>query len=89
MAAQPPQQFVELLDIARGYQWSRALTAVAELGIADLLEGGRRSVADLASATGTHEEALYRVMRALASIGVFEEDEARGFALSKVGQFLR
>lgn len=55
MTGPPPREFTELLDIARGYQRSRALTVVAELGIADLLKGGRRSVADLATATGTHE----------------------------------
>jgi hypothetical protein len=70
MAGLPPQEFVDLLAISRGYQRSRALTVAAELGIADLLRDGSRSVEDLAAATRTDHAALYRLLRALASIGL-------------------
>ena len=89
MDGAPPREFVELLEVVRGYQRSRALTAVAELGIADLLREGPRSSDDLAAATGTHAPTLYRVLRALASIGIFSEDADRRFGLTATGEYLR
>jgi hypothetical protein len=84
-----PREFVELLAVVRGYQRSRALTVVAELGIADLLRDGPRACDDLAAATGTHTPTLYRVLRALASIGIFTEDADRRFGLTPMGEYLR
>jgi len=81
--------FAELMGIATGYQRSRALMAATELGIADLLRAGPRPVADLAQATRTHEPTLYRLLRALASVGVFHEDSERCFSLTSTGQLLR
>jgi hypothetical protein len=82
-------EFAELMGIAAGYQRSRALMVATELGIADLLRGGPRSVGDLAQATRTHEPTLYRLLRALASVGVFHEDGERRFSLTHAGQLLR
>lgn len=81
--------FAELMGIATGYQRSRALMAATELGIADLLRAGPRPVADLAQATRTHEPTLYRLLRALASVGVFHEDSEQCFSLTSTGQLLR
>jgi hypothetical protein len=89
MDQQPPHEFRELLAVVRGYQRSRAVTVAAELGIADLLRDGPRDVDELAMATGTHSPTLYRLLRALASIGVFTECHGRCFELSPMGQFLR
>jgi hypothetical protein len=72
----PRFALLELLSIATGYQRSRALMVAAELGIADLLRAGPRSVEELAAATGTHAATLYRLLRALAAVGVFEESES-------------
>lgn len=80
--------FAELMDIAVGYQRSRALSAAIELGIADLLHDGPRSVADVAQVAHAHEATLYRLLRALASIGVFHEDDARAFSLTSMGRLL-
>lgn len=85
----PPAEFVELMGIVRGYQRSRVLTVVAELGIADLLRDGPQPVDDLAARTGTDAPTLYRVLRAVASIGVFVEEEGRRFALTAMGEYLR
>ena len=60
-----------------------------ELGIADLVAAGSRSAAELASATATDPAALYRLLRALASIGVFHEDERGVLALTPSGKLLR
>ena len=84
-----PREFVDLLSIVRGYQRSRALTVVAELGVADLLGEGPRSVEDLATATASHAPTLYRVLRALSSIGVFAEQADQRFALTPMGEYLR
>jgi hypothetical protein len=89
MSGPLPPEFVELMAIVRGYQRSRAVTVVAELGIADLLRDGPRHVDDLAAATSTHAPTLYRVLRALAAIGIFIEDAEKRFALSEVGDYLR
>jgi hypothetical protein len=85
----PPAAWVELVGIARAYRRSRALSAAAELGIADLLASGPRSVDDLARATATDPEALYRLLRALAALGVFHEDGDRCFGLTAMGELLR
>jgi hypothetical protein len=66
-----------------------ALRVVCDLGIADLLAGGPRDAADLAEATGTHADSLYRVMRALAGQGLFVEDRQGRFALTEAAQVLR
>jgi hypothetical protein len=84
-----PREFVELMAMVRGYQRSRAVTVAAELGVADLLRDGPRGVDDLATATSTDPSALYRLLRALAAVGVFVELADRRFALSAMGEFLR
>lgn len=78
----------QLMDLARGYQRSQALAVAAELGIADLLTGPR-TAGELAAATGTDATALYRLLRALASIGVFHEDPGCTFRLTPMGELLR
>jgi hypothetical protein len=75
--------------MATGYYLSRALYVAAELGIADLLAQGPRHYDDLAQATTTHGASLSRVLRLLASVGVFTEEEGGRFALTPLGQFLR
>ena len=46
---------------------------MAQFGVADHLENGPKTMKELAQATGTQEQALYRVLRACASIGIFAE----------------
>jgi O-methyltransferase domain len=59
------------------------------LGIADALRGGPRAVEDLAAQTGTHAPSLYRLLRALAALDVFEELDGRRFALTPVSEHMR
>ena len=68
---------------------SAALGVVAQLGIADHLADGPRSAADLAKRTGANEDAIYRVLRALAMVGVFTETSPRAFALTPTGSLLQ
>ncbi len=72
-----------------GYWISQAIYAAAKFGIADLLVTGPRGIQDLAADTATHPEALYRLLRALASVGVFVEVEPRRFALTPLAEPLR
>jgi len=78
-----------LYQLATGHYFSRALHLAVKLGIAELLKQGPRGSAELAEATATHAPSLQRVLRLLASVGVFEEREDGSFALTSVGEALR
>ncbi|HEY7056071.1 MAG TPA: MFS transporter [Vicinamibacterales bacterium] len=79
-----------LIDqIATGHVVAAALHVVLRLGIPDRLSSGPRTIAELARDSRTHEDALYRVMRALASVGIFEEMSTRRFRLTAAGEMLR
>jgi len=77
-----------LMRMTNGFQVSQAIHVAATLGIADLLRDGPKSVDELAGASGTHAAALYRLLRALASVGVFVEADGR-FGLTPLGEYLR
>ena len=64
----------ELWDLARGAMATKALGVAADLKLADLLAEGPQPVAKLAGATGVEASTLHRVLRALASDGVFAEE---------------
>jgi len=68
---------------------SQALGTVVEIGVPDRLAKGARRCADLARESGVSEDGLYRVLRALASVGVFAESVDRRFKLTPMGQLLR
>ncbi|HEX7311682.1 MAG TPA: methyltransferase [Gaiellaceae bacterium] len=72
-----------------GYQVSQAVHVVATLGIPDLLADGSRTVDELASSTASDPDALYRLLRALASIGILHEEPGRAFSLTEIGDGLR
>jgi ubiquinone/menaquinone biosynthesis C-methylase UbiE len=72
-----------------GYWKSQCLYVAAKLGIADLLANGPLSVGQLAERTGMHAPSLYRVLRALASLGVFSEERAKRFRLTPAAEILR
>jgi hypothetical protein len=86
---QGPQPAEQLMQLGTGYMVSAALYTATQLGIPDLLKGGAKSTQELAASCGAQEDALYRVMRALASIGVFNEVAARTFALTPMSELLR
>jgi SAM-dependent methyltransferase len=84
----PPPHLV-LLRMLSGYRISEAIYVAAKLGLADLLGDGARPSAELAKATGTHPPSLHRLMRLLASAGIFAEQEGGRFALTPVGACMR
>ena len=71
--AQGPQPAEQLMQFATGYMVSAALYTATQLGIPDLLKSGPKSSQELAASCGAEEDALYRLLRALSSIGVFNE----------------
>jgi SAM-dependent methyltransferase len=83
----PPE--VQFLQMMSGYWVSQSLYVAAQLGIADLLANGSQSVEALAKATNTHTENLYRLLRALAGVGVFAEVDERRFRLTPLAAFLQ
>ncbi len=86
MPSSPQEQLSRMIS---GYWLSQAVYVAAKLGLADLLKAGPRTAADLAQATGMHPPSLYRLLRALASVGVFVEQEAQRFALTPLADCLR
>jgi len=86
----PEAAAAQLLNqIALGYVLSAALQVALDLEIADRLASGPRSAADLANDTSVTEDGLYRVLRALASAGVFDEQSPRTFALNVPAAMLK
>jgi len=78
-----------MMGLITGYWVSQAVGVVARLGVADHLGAGPRSSDELAEAVHADPEALYRVLRLLASLGVFTEVAPRTFALTALGEVLR
>jgi len=79
----------ELLQMADAFIVNRCLCVVAKLGVADSLANGSKNVAEVATELKVNESALYRVLRALASVGVFEETGSRVFGNNRLSHFLR
>lgn len=87
-ASAPPPSDV-MLQMVSSFWVTRAICIAAQLGLADLVKAEPQTAAQLAAATGTHERSLYRLLRALASVGIFVEDEAQRFAQTPLSDTLR
>ncbi len=84
--AQPSHQ---LLKQMIGGWITQAIHVAADLGIADFLAEEPQTAEELAQQTNTHGGALYRVLRALATVGIFAEDTDRRFSLTPLAECLR
>ncbi len=82
-----PQEI--LWRMTSGCLLSQAIHVATKLDIPGLLKDGPKSSAELAQATETHAPSLYRLLRALASAGIFVEDVQSRFALTSLGELLR
>ncbi|MEU9339188.1 methyltransferase [Streptomyces sp. NPDC048290] len=71
------------------FLYPAALRAAADIGVADHLADGPRTPAELAAVTGTDEHNLHRVLRLLATRGLFEQDSGGRFSLTPDGDALR
>src|SRR3954453_12112184 len=86
---QGPPPHVGILQIVNGAYAAGAVSCLAELGIPDLLENGAKSVDELATAIGAQPDALYRLMRATASLGVVAEGPDKKFSQTPMSAVLR
>jgi len=84
--SEPASQMLLLLNACLTTQ---ALHAAARLGIADELIDGPREIGDISAVLGAQPDALDRLMRMLASIGVFKAGEGRTYQLTPLGETLR
>jgi hypothetical protein len=78
-----------LLQILGGSVVAQAVSTAAQLKVADALASGPRTAAEIAPVVSAHAPSLYRLMRALAMVGVLEEQEGERFSLTAVGECLR
>ena len=84
---QPPQQ--RIMQMLTGFWISQSIHVAAKLKLADLLANGPQSATTLAESTNTHAESLYRLLRALASVGIFTETQSGTFTLTPMAECLR
>jgi predicted O-methyltransferase YrrM len=78
-----------MLQMISGFWVSQMVLVAAKLGLADLITDQPKTAAELAQASGTHAPSLYRVLRGLASVGVFAEDSQGRFVSTPVTETLR
>lgn len=71
-----------------GFWITQAIYVAAEIGVADRLAAGPRTVQEMAAESGLHADSLYRVLRALATVNIFREDEEGRFSLTPLGTLL-
>ncbi len=77
-----------LRQIINGYQLAQGLYVAAELGIADWLKDGPRHFTEVAGLCHAHPNALFRLLRALASAGVFVQRDGDYFEMNEPARYL-
>ncbi len=83
------QSGMQMMEFHSGLGMAHMLSVIAEIGVADQVTDGPLGVEELAERTGTNADALYRVLRAVASKGVFTEVSPRTFGLTPLAATLR
>jgi O-methyltransferase domain/Dimerisation domain len=86
-ASPSPQE--EVLRLLMGMLQGRCIVAAAELGLADTLAKGPSSVDAIAAQTKADADNVYRLMRALETIGVFRQVSPRVFENTPISECLR
>lgn len=84
----PPPDVI-LMQMLFGAQMQRSVCLASRLGIPDLLATQSQTAEELADKTGMYAPSLYRLLRTLASIGVFSETADRKFELTPISALLR
>src|SRR5690349_9676542 len=78
----------EVLHLMRGFVVAKSLYTATRLGIPDQLRSGPLPADEVARRTNTNPDAIFRLLRALASIGVFAETAPHTFGLGRLGPAL-
>src|SRR5690606_8201920 len=81
--ASPRQRLSQMMC---GYWISQAVYVTARLDLVEHLQAGPQTAAQLAPLTGSHAGALYRLLRAMASLGFFREDEQGRFHVLELAE---
>jgi len=84
-----PPPHARLMALATGHWAAAATHAATRAGLCDAIGTGSRVADEVAADCGTHPQATFRILRALASLGVCRETEAGSFALTEMGALLR
>jgi hypothetical protein len=84
-----PPAHVGVLQLLSGVHVAGAVSCLAQLGIPDLLDTAPKSADELATQIGAHPQALYRLMRATASVGVLSEGPDGKFSQTPMSAVLR
>src|SRR3982074_2440583 len=79
----------DLLRLLLGPIIQRSICFVTAIRIPDLLSDHPQSADELAAKTKTHKPFLYRVLRALASAGIFKQTNDGKFEMSPMAELLR
>src|SRR4051794_1614015 len=79
----------KMTELIMGFVPAQAVYVAAELGIADLISQRPMSAEELATSTGTQPRMLFRLLRFLCSMGIFDADENKRFSLTPMGSLLR
>ncbi len=85
----PESAFTILTRLFSGARISQAINVAVKLGIPDLLKDGAENIDELAKASDSHAPSLDRLLRALASVGIFTEIAPQRFALTPIGKYLQ
>jgi hypothetical protein len=88
MPEQTPSPEDQMMQWITSKWITKPISVISELGIADLMFDGPKGVDVLAKKTGTHAPTLFRILRALSSVGIFVETEAQVFGLTPLAQCL-
>ena len=86
MTAPAPNSLAAMMT---GYWLAQSIYVAAKLGLPDLIHQGAKSAEELATTTDTQPAALYRMLRALASVGIFREQDDHRFAMTPTAESLR
>jgi len=87
--SQTPPAHVGILQIINGTYVAGAIACLAQLGIPDLVEAGPKAAEELAPQVNANPQALYRLMRATASVGVLAEGADGKFSETPMSAVLR
>lgn len=79
---------VQMLQMITAAWLSQSIYVAAKLGIADQLKDKAKHIKDLSADNEVNTDSLYRIMRALASVGIFTEESSQVFGLTPLANVL-
>ncbi len=84
-----PEERARLAEMISGYQRSQMVLVAAQLGLADLIAAGPKTLTELAEATQSYPDSLRRFLRTLIGYGLFRQEEDGRYRMTPLAQALR